>query len=125
MTRRPPRSTLFPYTTLFRSGVAAHPIGDPDLTHGVDDRVDLAYAQQVAQRRILEAHMRAGVTIVDPACTRVDATVAIGRDTTIEPFVQLKGETTIGAEALIGAMSTLIDTRIGDGVTILHSHLTG
>jgi bifunctional UDP-N-acetylglucosamine pyrophosphorylase / glucosamine-1-phosphate N-acetyltransferase len=105
--------------------VAAHPIGDPDLTHGVDDRVDLAYAQQVAQRRILEAHMRAGVTIVDPACTRVDATVAIGRDTTIEPFVQLKGETTIGAEALVGAMSTLIDSRIGDGVTILHSHLTG
>src|SRR5688572_31251119 len=66
MTRRPPRSTLFPYTTLFRSGVAAHPIGDPDLTHGVDDRVDLAHAHAVAQRRINEAHMRAGVTIVDP-----------------------------------------------------------
>ena len=50
--------------------VAAHPIGDPDLTHGVDDRVDLAYAQQVAQRRILEEHMRSGVTIVDPGSTR-------------------------------------------------------
>ena len=47
--------------------VAAHDIGDPDLTHGVDDRVDLAYAQQVAQRRILEGHMRQGVTIVDPS----------------------------------------------------------
>ena len=71
--------------------VAAHPIGDPDLTHGVDDRVDLAYAQQVAQRRILEEHMRSGVTIVDPGSTRIDATVTIGRDTVIEPFAQLKG----------------------------------
>jgi bifunctional UDP-N-acetylglucosamine pyrophosphorylase / glucosamine-1-phosphate N-acetyltransferase len=104
--------------------VAAHPIGDPDLTHGVDDRVDLAYAHQVAQRRILEQHMRQGVTIVDPSSTRIDATVTIGRDTTIEPFAQLKGATTIGANSHIGAMTTLIDTQVGDEVTILHSHLT-
>jgi len=105
--------------------VVAHPIGDPDLTHGVDDRIDLAYAQQVAQRRILEEHMRNGVTIVDPGSTRIDATVSIGRDTVIEPFAQLKGATTIGSDTHIGAMSTLIDSQIGDGVTILHSHLTG
>jgi bifunctional UDP-N-acetylglucosamine pyrophosphorylase/glucosamine-1-phosphate N-acetyltransferase len=105
--------------------VVAHPIGDPNLTHGVDDRVDLAYAQQLAQRRITEAHMRAGVTIVDPASTRIDVGVAIGRDTTVEPFVQLRGDTSIGSDTVIGAMSTLIDTRVGDAVTILHSHLTG
>jgi bifunctional UDP-N-acetylglucosamine pyrophosphorylase/glucosamine-1-phosphate N-acetyltransferase len=104
--------------------VAAHPIGDPNLTHGVDDRVDLAHAYEVAQRRILEQHMRAGVTIVDPASTRVDAAVTIGRDTTIEPFTQLKGTTAIGANSVVGAFTTLIDTRIGDGVTILQSHLT-
>ena len=104
--------------------IAAHPIGDPDLTHGVDNRVDLAYAQHVAQRRILEQHMLNGVTIVDPASTRIDAGITIGRDTVIEPFAQLKGETEIGADTTIGAMSTLIDCRIGDGVTILQSHLT-
>jgi bifunctional UDP-N-acetylglucosamine pyrophosphorylase/glucosamine-1-phosphate N-acetyltransferase len=104
--------------------VAAHPIGDPDLTHGVDDRIDLAYAQQVAQRRIHHAHMRAGVTIVDPASTTIDATVTIGADTVIEPFAQLRGATTVGVDTLIGAMTTLIDSQIGDGVTILHSHLT-
>jgi len=103
--------------------VAAHPIGDPDLTHGVDDRVDLAYAHAVAQRRILEAHMRAGVTIVDPASTRVDVAVTIGRDTTIEPFTQLEGGTAIGEGSVIGANSTLIDSEVGDNVTILHSHL--
>jgi bifunctional UDP-N-acetylglucosamine pyrophosphorylase/glucosamine-1-phosphate N-acetyltransferase len=105
--------------------VGAHRIDDPDLTHGVDDRVDLAYAQQVAQRRILERHMRDGVTIVDPSSTRIDATVEIGRDTVIEPFAQLKGATTIGSGTTIGAMTTLIDTQVGDDVTILHSHLTG
>jgi bifunctional UDP-N-acetylglucosamine pyrophosphorylase/glucosamine-1-phosphate N-acetyltransferase len=105
--------------------VAAHTIDDPDLTHGVDDRVDLAFAQQVAQRRILEGHMRDGVTIVDPGSTWIDAAVTIGRDTVIEPFVQLKGATAVGADALVGAMSTLIDTQVGDGVTILQSHLTG
>jgi bifunctional UDP-N-acetylglucosamine pyrophosphorylase/glucosamine-1-phosphate N-acetyltransferase len=104
--------------------VAAHKIDDPVLTHGVDDRVDLAYAQQVAQRRILEQHMRAGVTVVDPGSTRIDATVTIGRDTVIEPFAQLKGATTIGSDTVIGAMSTLVDSQIGDQVTILQSHLT-
>jgi bifunctional UDP-N-acetylglucosamine pyrophosphorylase / glucosamine-1-phosphate N-acetyltransferase len=105
--------------------VTAHRIDDPDLTHGVDDRVDLAHAQEVAQRRILEEHMRNGVTIVDPSSTRIDATVTIGRDTTIEPFAQLKGATTVGSDTMIGAMSTLINSQIGDGVTILHSHLRG
>ena len=103
--------------------VAAHKIDDPDLTHGVDDRVDLAYAQQVANRRILEDHMRDGVTIVDPGSTWIDATVTIERDTVIEPFTQLKGATKVGHDSLIGAMTTLIDTQVGDGVTILHSHL--
>ena len=103
--------------------VAAHPIGDPDLTHGVDNRVDLAYAHRVAQRRILEAHMLAGVTIVDPASTRIDVAVAIGSDTTIEPFTQLTGATTVGSGVVIGANSTLIDSTVGDGVTVLQSHL--
>jgi bifunctional UDP-N-acetylglucosamine pyrophosphorylase/glucosamine-1-phosphate N-acetyltransferase len=105
--------------------VAAHPIGDPDLTHGVDDRSDLAYAHAVAQRRIHTAHMLGGVTIVDPGSTTIDAGVTIGRDTVVEPYAQLRGETQVGADTVIGAMSTLIDSRVGDGVTILHSHLTG
>src|SRR5258706_8969897 len=32
MIRRPPRSTLFPYTTLFRSGCASHLHNDQDMT---------------------------------------------------------------------------------------------
>jgi bifunctional UDP-N-acetylglucosamine pyrophosphorylase / glucosamine-1-phosphate N-acetyltransferase len=105
--------------------VVAHPIGDPDLTHGVDDRVDLAYAAKVARRRILEGHMRSGVTIIDPESTYIDAEVEIGKDTVVEPFAQLQGETKIGADTLIGAHSTLIDSTVGDDATIRHSYLTG
>jgi bifunctional UDP-N-acetylglucosamine pyrophosphorylase / glucosamine-1-phosphate N-acetyltransferase len=105
--------------------VFGHPIGDPDLTHGVDDRTDLAYAHAVAQRRIQREHMLNGVTIVDPGSTTIDVTVTIGRDTVVEPSAQLRGNTRIGENSVIGAMTTLIDSQVGDGVTILHSHLTG
>jgi bifunctional UDP-N-acetylglucosamine pyrophosphorylase / glucosamine-1-phosphate N-acetyltransferase len=105
--------------------VAAHPVTDATLTLGVNDRVELAHVRRLAQQRLSEAHMRAGVTIVDPASTTIDAGVEIGRDTTVEPFAQLRGRTTVGAGTTIGAMSTLVDSRVGDGVTILHSHLTG
>jgi bifunctional UDP-N-acetylglucosamine pyrophosphorylase/glucosamine-1-phosphate N-acetyltransferase len=105
--------------------VIAHPIGDPVLTHGVDDRVDLAFARREANQRLLEAHMRAGVTIVDPASTSVDAGVTIGRDTVVEPGSHIRGATTIGEDAVIGPHSTLADVTVGDGATILRSHLDG
>src|SRR2546422_7364066 len=51
MIRRPPRSTLFPYTTLFRSDlahVAAEHVHPPDARHARDDRLDLV-ARDVVQ----------------------------------------------------------------------------
>jgi bifunctional UDP-N-acetylglucosamine pyrophosphorylase/glucosamine-1-phosphate N-acetyltransferase len=105
--------------------VAGHPITDPSLTHGVDDRVDLAYAQARMQARINERHMRAGVTMVDPASTVVDADVAIGRDTVVEPSSFLRGRTTIGAGCVVGPLSTVIDSELGDDVRVPHSYLVG
>jgi bifunctional UDP-N-acetylglucosamine pyrophosphorylase / glucosamine-1-phosphate N-acetyltransferase len=103
--------------------VAGHPMGDPELTHGVDDRVGLAYATGRLQRRILERHMREGVTIVNPQATTIDAGVEIGRDTVIEPGCVIRGATTIGAGARIGPHTTLIAATLGDEVTVIHSHL--
>ena len=105
--------------------VMAHPIGDPDLTHGVDDRVDLAHATAVAQRRIHEAHMLSGVTIVDPASTWIDVGVQIGRDTVIEPGSHLRGATSVGADCVVGPHTTLRDATVGDRVSVLHSHVDG
>ena len=105
-------------------GVAAHVVTDHALTLGVNDRAELAEVRRLAQHRINVAHMRAGVTIVDPASTTIDVTVTLAADVTIEPYVQLKGATSVGAGSTIGALSTLTDTQIGEGVTVLHSHLT-
>jgi bifunctional UDP-N-acetylglucosamine pyrophosphorylase / glucosamine-1-phosphate N-acetyltransferase len=115
---------VLPALTAAGNTVAAHVVTDPALTLGVNDRAELAEVRRLAQQRINVAHMRAGVTIVDPASTTIDITVTLARDVTIEPYVQLKGTTSVGTGSIVGAMSTLIDSRIGDHVTILHSHLT-
>ncbi len=104
--------------------VAAHVVTDTALTLGVNDRAELAEVRTLAQQRINVAHMRAGVTIVDPASTTIDVTVALANDVTIEPYVQLHGTTSVGTGSRIGAMSTLVDSQVGEDVTILHSHLT-
>ena len=103
--------------------VAAHTIDDPAITLGVNDRVDLATVRAEAQRRIHESHMLAGVTIVNPDCTAIDADVQLGADTTVEPFTFLKGRTTIGSDCRIGPNTTAIDSRLHDNVTVLHSYL--
>jgi bifunctional UDP-N-acetylglucosamine pyrophosphorylase/glucosamine-1-phosphate N-acetyltransferase len=80
---------------------------------GINDRVALAEAEDVLQRRIAERHMRAGVTIVDPASTRIDAAVEIGQDARIEPGSTLVGQAVIGDDAIIGPNAYIVDSRIG------------
>jgi bifunctional UDP-N-acetylglucosamine pyrophosphorylase / glucosamine-1-phosphate N-acetyltransferase len=102
--------------------VTAHEISDTSEL-GVNDRVQLAAVRAIAQRRIHERHMLAGVTIVDPDATVIDVDVQIGQDAVIAPFTSLHGSTEIGPGATIGPLSTLIDTRVGARATILHSYL--
>jgi bifunctional UDP-N-acetylglucosamine pyrophosphorylase / glucosamine-1-phosphate N-acetyltransferase len=104
--------------------VAAHEIADYGEL-GVNDRAGLAAVRAVAQQRINDGHMLSGVTIVDPACTVIDADVRIGADTVIEPYSSLRGSTSVGERATVGPLSTLIDTRVGDGATIVHSYAVG
>jgi len=105
--------------------VAAHTVTDHTLTLGVNNRVDLATVRRLAQERIHRAHGLAGVTIVDPASTLIDAGVEIGRDTVIEPGTFLRGATRIGERCEVGPLSTLIDTAVGDDTRIVHSYLHG
>ena len=105
--------------------VRAFMLDDPALALGVNDRVDLAHVTHLAQQRIHAAHQRAGVTIVDPASTLIEADVTIGQDTTIEPASFLRGRTRIGARCKIGPLSTVIDSQLGDEVGVRHSYLDG
>jgi bifunctional UDP-N-acetylglucosamine pyrophosphorylase/glucosamine-1-phosphate N-acetyltransferase len=103
--------------------IAGHVVADATLTLGVNDRADLAAVRTIAQARVHDAHMRAGVTIVDPGSTTIDADVAIGADTVIEPHCTLTGATLIGSHCRIGASSTLTDALLGDGVVVRQSWL--
>jgi bifunctional UDP-N-acetylglucosamine pyrophosphorylase / glucosamine-1-phosphate N-acetyltransferase len=98
--------------------VAAHVAPDSNETDGVNTRVELAHAGSILRDRINEAHMLAGVTIVDPRTTWIDPTVEIEPDATIEPFAILRGATSVAAGAQIGANTVAIDAHIGARATI-------
>ena len=91
---------------------------DPEEALGVNDRRQLAAAEAVLRRRLLEALMLDGVTVEDPATTYVDAAVRVGADTLLRPMTVLRGETVIGRDCEIGPMAQIRDTRIGDRVRI-------
>src|SRR5699024_2656416 len=96
---------------------------DVMMVEGVNDRVQLAQLGAEMNRRILERHMRAGVTVVDPATTWIDADVSIGQDAARLPGGQLHGATDIGEEAVIGPDTTLRDTEVGAGAEVVRSHV--
>jgi bifunctional UDP-N-acetylglucosamine pyrophosphorylase/glucosamine-1-phosphate N-acetyltransferase len=102
--------------------VGAQLCADPWLVEGVNDRVQLSRLGAVLNQRLVERAMRAGVTVVDPATTWLDAGVEIGRDVLIEPGVQLRGRTVVAEGAVIGPDSTLTDVTVGAGASVVRTH---
>ena len=98
--------------------VAAHMAGDARETDGVNTRAELAQAGALLRDRINEAHMLAGVTLVDPQTTWIEPTVVIDPDVTVQPFTYLRGRTRIATGAEIGANTVAVDAHIGRNATI-------
>jgi bifunctional UDP-N-acetylglucosamine pyrophosphorylase/glucosamine-1-phosphate N-acetyltransferase len=90
-------------------------------TLGVNDRVALAEAERILRRRTNEAHMRNGVTIIDPATTYIETDVEIGQDTVILPGTIIKGTTIIGTECQIGPNSEIDSCKIGNETVVRQS----
>jgi len=97
--------------------------GTLEETIGINDRVQLAAAEHILRRRILEGHMYAGVTIIDPAATYIDVDVKIGTDTVILPGTIITGKTSIGSACRIGPGTTIEQSTIGDDCIIRNSAL--
>jgi len=114
---------VFPALRVAGHAVAAHQAGDLAVTMGVNNRVDLAAVEAEGRRRLLEAHMLAGVTVVDPGSTWIDAGVEIEAEARIEPGTSLRGATSVGAGAVVGPLSTVLDSTVGPGSQVLHSYL--
>jgi bifunctional UDP-N-acetylglucosamine pyrophosphorylase/glucosamine-1-phosphate N-acetyltransferase len=102
--------------------VGAHEIDDVLQTEGVNDRVQLARTGRVMNERIVTRWMAAGVTVMDPATTWVDADVVLNPDVTLLPGVQLLGATVVEEDAVIGPDTTLKDCEIGAGARVVRTH---
>ncbi|TMF51934.1 MAG: UDP-N-acetylglucosamine diphosphorylase/glucosamine-1-phosphate N-acetyltransferase [Chloroflexi bacterium] len=96
---------------------------DPKEILGINDRRQLAQAEHVMRERILDDLMSRGVTITDPRSTFVDADVSIGQDSVIHPFSTITGHSVIGEDCVIGPMTQVRDSTVGDGCRIERSHL--
>ncbi len=92
---------------------------------GVDTRSTLAQAERVLRDRIRTRHLDAGVTMIDPPTTWIDAGVMIGPDTELWPGCYLLGDTIVGEACLIGPDCVLRDSRLDDGSVVEHSVLEG
>lgn len=104
--------------------VGAVRLDDPIEIMGINDRVQLAEAEKHMRGRILNELMLSGVTIIDPLSTFVDKQVRVGRDTVIYPFTFIEGDTIIGEDCVIGPNTRLINSVVGNGVSIQNSLVT-
>jgi bifunctional UDP-N-acetylglucosamine pyrophosphorylase/glucosamine-1-phosphate N-acetyltransferase len=98
--------------------VAVHTAPDATAAEGVNTRVELAAAARVLRARINEAHMLAGVAIVDPETTWIDPRVELAADCTIHPFTVLRGATRVSAGAEIGPHAVVVDAEVGEGALV-------
>jgi bifunctional UDP-N-acetylglucosamine pyrophosphorylase/glucosamine-1-phosphate N-acetyltransferase len=116
---------------------------DVEETYGVNDRVELARAEDILRRRILEGWMKNGVGIRDPKTTSIDSDVRLGQDTVvlphtvieegsvigercvIGPFARIRGGSQIGNRVVVGNFVEIVRSRVGVGTQIKHLSYIG
>lgn len=104
--------------------VAGFCLSDSDESMGINQRVQLAQAEKIMQRRICHEHMLAGVTIINPEQTYIEAGCEIGNDTIIYPNTYIQCGTKIGKNCTIGPNVRLVTAQLGEGVTIEQAVVT-
>lgn len=109
---------------------AGHPVArlacaDPWHAAAIGDRVRLAEVRAELNRRIVREWMLAGVTVIDPATTWIDADTRLAPDVVLEPNTQLRGGTDVAQGATVGPDTTLTDVTVGAGATVVRTHGSG
>jgi bifunctional UDP-N-acetylglucosamine pyrophosphorylase/glucosamine-1-phosphate N-acetyltransferase len=94
---------------------------DPGEAIMVNDRVELALAETELRSRINRTWMRAGVTMVDPAHTYIDAGVELEHDVRLLPNTILEGRTVVGTGSVVGPGVTLTDVVVGERTRIVNA----
>lgn len=98
---------------------------DADECLGAGTRAELVAVERALRDRVRRRWLDAGVTLVDPATTYIDADVVIGQDTVIWPNSFLQGNTTIGEDCIVGPNTTLRDATLGRGCVAEHVFVAG
>ncbi len=93
-------------------------IGEEAEVLGVNDRAQLAQAERIAQDRLRQKAMTAGVTMIAPETVFLCADTKFGRDVLIEPNVFIGEGVEIGDGAVIHAFSHIEKASIGGGVSV-------
>ncbi|QOR47355.1 NTP transferase domain-containing protein [Trueperella pecoris] len=106
-------------------GVGSFVLEDSLQAEGVNDLVQLAGLRTEKNRRIMEAWMRSGVAIVDPATTHVDVDVTLEPDAVVEPGTILRGTTHVAAFAVVGPNSELDSVNVGERAIVAHTVASG
>ena len=101
-----------------RKTVATYLVANPDEIRGINSRSELAEVSSMVRQQKNAELMAAGVTLVDPATTYIDADVVVGPDTVIYPFVFLEGNTRVGSACEIHAGARIVNSTIGDRVCV-------
>lgn len=93
-------------------------LDDAEEALGINDRKDLARVDRVLIDRHIDALMQSGVTILDPASTRIEPSVRVGADTVIHGGVSLLGHADIGEDCVIHRGCWLRDAKVGAAVEV-------
>ncbi|WGV26271.1 bifunctional UDP-N-acetylglucosamine diphosphorylase/glucosamine-1-phosphate N-acetyltransferase GlmU [Halotia branconii] len=104
--------------------VTAVDVEDDQEILGINDRLQLATAYEILQRRVKEKWMVAGVTLIDPNSITIDDTVELQTDVIIEPQTHLRGNTTIQTGSRIGPGTLIENSQLGENVTVQYSVVT-
>ncbi len=105
--------------------VADLPVDSPVEAIGVDDRVQLAEAEEAMRKAVRERWMLGGVTMREPSSVYVGADVEIGPDTVLHPNTHLVGAVAVGPDCEIGPNATISDSSLGAGCRVFSSVVTG
>lgn len=101
--------------------VEALTTADPHETLGINTRAQQAEAEAMLRGRIRKHWLDAGVTMIDPSSTWIDADVSIGADTVLYPNTYLLGRTEVGRKCSLGPGTLVRDSIVGDGCQIVFS----
>ncbi len=101
--------------------LGGYAVEDYEQMLGINSRRQLAEAELIMRKRIVEKHMDNGVTFIDPNHVTIEKHVTIGCDTVVYSGTLLTGETSIGEDCVIGPDARIENGSIGNGVEVRNS----